>query len=534
MKVNLVTALPDHTRSSFCFSLISQETKAYTFYPWVQPHAALLETGAAARIRTTEISPAAVPISCFTSVNEGSKRHMKKPDRLSDLKSIFCAGVKQVDPAALIKNRVAVRDNLLCIRSEESDLEFDIGRYDKIIVTGAGKATAKMAEAVERIFEGRTIGGAIAVKYGHTRPLESIRTIEAGHPVPDENSVLAARKIKEIARDADENTIVISLISGGGSSLLASPVELPSESGDIRLTLDDLQKTTGLLLASGATIDEMNCVRKHLSSIKGGRLSALMYPATQVNLILSDVVGDRLDVIASGLTAGDETTYADALQVLARYEIEKEVPERVLKVLSAGKAGLVAETPKAGDPVFGKVHNVIIGSNYTALMAAAERAKGLGYNTVVLSSRIIGEAKEAAKFYAGIAKDACRRQTLARKPACIMGGGETTVTLTGKGKGGRSQELALSFLVQFLDDDDDTKRGVFFLAASTDGNDGPTDAAGAYVLAQRANRRTDPYTEAERYLKNNDSYTFFERAGLLFKTGPTNTNVCDLQILIVT
>jgi len=493
---------------------------------------------------------------------------MEENKQVQNLKSIFLAGVREVDPAVLIKNRVRIQGSLLSIETEETGaagvlpegvlrkdalcedavpegvlrengvreartLDFNLDSFNRIIVTGAGKATAKMAQAVERLFKGRTISGTIAVKYGHIEPLECIQTIEAGHPIPDENSVLAARKIKEIAANADEKTLVINLISGGGSALLASPIEPGPEAGNFKLTLDDLQKTTGLLLESGATINEMNCVRKHLSSIKGGRLAALMHPATQVNLILSDVVGDRLDVIASGLTAYDETTYEEALHILEKYSIEKKVPEGVLTVFRAGEKGLLLETPKKNDPVFEKVHNVIIGSTYTALTAACRKAKELGYNTVMLSSRIIGEAREVAKFYAGIAKDEGRREPLARKPACILGGGETTVTLTGNGKGGRSQELALSFLVQFLDEEDELKRSIYFLSASTDGNDGPTDAAGAYVSAQEANRRTVPFDRAEEYLKKSDSYTFFEKAGSLFKTGPTNTNVCDLQILIV-
>jgi len=458
---------------------------------------------------------------------------MEKNKEIQDLKSIFLAGVKQVDPAVLIKNRVHIRGSMLSVKSEEAVLEFELDNYNRIIVIGAGKATAKMAQTVEGLFKGRNISGTIAVKYGHTEPLSTIKIIEAGHPVPDKNSLLAARKIKEIAAETDEKTLVINLISGGGSALLADPIDPGPGTGNFKLTLDDLQKTTGLLLASGATINEMNCVRKHLSSIKGGRLAALIHPATQVNLILSDVVGDRLDVIASGLTTGDETTYADAVRVLKKYGIIKKIPENIRSILEAGKKGLIPETPKKNDPVFKRVHNVIIGSNYTALTAAFGKAKELGYNTVMLSSRITGEAREVAKFYAGIAKDEVFREILARKPACIIGGGETTVTLTGSGKGGRSQELALSFLIQFLDEEDELKRGIYFLSASTDGNDGPTDAAGAYVLAQEINRHTAPFGRAEDYLKKSDSCTFFEQTGLLFKTGPTNTNVCDLQILIV-
>jgi len=453
---------------------------------------------------------------------------------IEDLKTIFLSGVESVNPCTLIHRCMSIRsNNLLSINTADTSLTYDLHEYDKIYILGAGKATAKMAKALEEILKGRDFEGVISVKYGHTEPLKTIKTIEAGHPVPDNNSIRAAEKIKLYARNAGKKTLIINLISGGGSALLTSPLECVVDSQKISLTPDEIQETTKVLLASGATIQEMNCIRKHLSSIKGGRLAELMYPAAQVNLILSDVVGDRLDTIASGLTTHDETTYGDALAILNKYSIENRVPAPIAKILHAGARGLIAETPKKNDKIFTSVQNVLLGTNYTALAAASTTAKKLGYHTVILSSQITGEAREAAKFYAGIARDISRRDLFVKKPACIIGGGETTVTLRGSGKGGRNQELALSFLLELLHEPAENGKRITLLAASTDGNDGPTDAAGAFAFTAIPEDKVQLYQEAEDYLRNNDSYTFFEKAGFLLKTGPTNTNVCDLQIIIV-
>jgi len=363
--------------------------------------------------------------------------------------------------------------------------------------------------------------------------LRTIETIEAGHPVPDENSMHAAARILEIADLADEQTLILNLISGGGSALLAAPAKNIIEGVETALTLEELQETTKLLLGCGAAIEEMNCIRKHLSAIKGGRLAERSSPALQINLLLSDVIGDRLDTIASGPTTHDSTTYRQAHGILRKYDIEGSVPERVLRTIKAGEQGLIPETPKSGASLFGRVKNLIIGNNLVALRAASHEAERLGYNSIALSSRVTGEAREAARVFAAIAKDVKQQQILAKLPACIIWGGETTVTLQGTGRGGRNQEFALSFLMELQEYGAEHEVGITLLAASTDGNDGPTDAAGAFastgVLSKSAELSLDPLA----HLKNNDSYTFFEKTGHLLRTGPTNTNVCDLQIALV-
>jgi glycerate 2-kinase len=459
---------------------------------------------------------------------------MEREKRQEDLKAIFTESVRSADPERLVRDRLQLQGDNLTVLSDPDSLQIGLEDFDRILVLGAGKATARMARAAEKILGDRITEGLVSVKYGHTEKLEIISLIEAGHPVPDENSVQAAERIGELARRADERTLVLNLISGGGSALLAGPLHASIEGTPVDLTLDDLQKTTALLLASGATIEEMNCIRKHLSSVKGGRLSELCYPSTQLNVLLSDVIGDRLDTIASGPTTPDETTYGDALAVLEKYDIGDQVPQRVMRVLQAGVKGLLPETPKRGSKVFERVKNLIIGNNRVALTAALREAARRGYNGLALSSRITGEAREAAKVFAGIVKDVGRYGTPVDIPACVVWGGETTVTLQGSGKGGRNQEFALSFLLELREYGIENDCGITLLAASTDGNDGPTDAAGAFASTDALSRASRQSLDPAAYLKNNDSYSFFEKTGLLLKTGPTNTNVCDLQMALVT
>lgn len=447
-----------------------------------------------------------------------------------DLESIFRTALQRVDPYTMVKEHLSVDKEALVVEDEGKKQLFDLREYKQLFVIGAGKATAKMAQAAEQILGERVTEGVIAVKYGHTAPLERIASVEAGHPVPDRRSVEAASLVEQLVGRADGRSIVINLISGGGSALLVKPFRYDEGKRHIAFTLEEIQQTTGALLSCGATIDEMNCIRKHISGIKGGRLAQLIYPATGINLILSDVVGDRLDTIASGLTAHDDTTYQDAIEIVERYGIGKQIPSPVLRVLMMGARGELPETPKKGDPVFERTHNILIGTNYLALMGACTRAEQLGYKTLVLSSQVTGEAREAAKLLFGIGKDILRHGIPVERPACVVSGGETTVTLRGSGKGGRNTELALSFL-HGVAKDPEGARGIYLLSASTDGNDGPTDAAGAFasteILTDAGEMRIDDY------LRNNDSYTFFEAARGLFKTGPTNTNVCDIQLVVV-
>jgi hydroxypyruvate reductase len=458
---------------------------------------------------------------------------MDEKKAFHDLERIFTRAVDSVNPENLIRDRLNIKGDRLTITSEGGNLDIDLRAYARIVVIGAGKATARMAKAVESICGDRITEGLISVKYGHTEPLSIIETIEAGHPVPDFNSLHAAERILEIADRADEQTLMLNLISGGGSALLAVPLNSVIEGVEVALTLEELQETTRVLLGSGATIEEVNCIRKHLSAIKGGRLAEHAYPALQINLLLSDVIGDRLDTIASGLFTHDNTTYNQALAILGKYDIQGAVPARVARTLEAGRRGLIPETPKKGAALFERVNNLIIGNNLVAVRAAVSEAKHLGYNSIALSSRVIGEAREAAKVFAGIVKDVQRHGILLGRPSCIVWGGETTVTLQGSGKGGRNQEFALSFLLELQEYAAGVEQGIALLAASTDGNDGPTDAAGAFASTGVLVKSAELSLEPLEYLKNNDSYTFFDKTGFLLKTGPTNTNVCDLQIALV-
>jgi hydroxypyruvate reductase len=432
----------------------------------------------------------------------------------------------------MIRHFVKVKNDMLEISTEDMNLSIKLTDFNKIFVVGAGKASSKMAKAVEELLHGKISGGIISTKYGHTQQLDIIRTIESGHPLPDGNSVKAAGEIIKIGDKCDKNTLVINLISGGGSALLVSPLTYEVRGKKVVLSLSDIQKTTEVLLGSGAPIDEMNCVRKHISRIKGGRLASIFYPATQVNLVLSDVIGDKLDTIASGLTAPDETTYKDAMRIIEKYDLGEEIPAKILGAIEHGVNGLIDETPGKKDIVFKKVSNMLIGTNYNALLAASNNARGNGYSTSIISSHVTGEAREAAKVLYGIAQDIKKHDIPIKKPACVITGGETTVTLRGKGKGGRNQELALSVLSE-MQKDPARARGIYFLAASTDGNDGPTDAAGAFASVDILTRSVNQKLNIDEFLKNNDSYNLFDKTGSLLKTGPTNTNVCDLHIFII-
>jgi len=449
-----------------------------------------------------------------------------------DLEDIFRAGVARVNPKELITAGLQVRGNRLTVESETTSLTLELNDFDRIVVLGSGKATASMAAGLEEVLGERISEGLIVVKYGHTETLERIRSIEAGHPIPDEQGVRGADEVEELAVRADERTLVVNLISGGGSALLPAPFREESERGKVAITLEEKQSATQALLDCGASIQEINCIRKHISRLKGGRLAALLHPARSLNLILSDVVGDRLDTIASGLCVPDETTYAQALGIVGKYGIEDRLPPQIIELLRRGAAGEIAETPKPGDPVFSGVDNVLLGTNFTALSAASRKAADLGFTPVMLCSRIVGEAREAAKVLAAVALDMRSFDLLAPKPACLLCGGETTVTIRGRGLGGRNQELALSFL-QEIADAGGAAEGLFFLSAATDGNDGPTDAAGAFASLEIAEKVRGHGLSIGGSLEDNDSYHFFESIGYLFKTGPTNTNVCDLQICLI-
>ncbi len=445
----------------------------------------------------------------------------------ADAESIFRAGLSRVDPASMLASTVSVVMEpapTLIVRTEIQEERIDLSGFGRLVVTGMGKASARMALGLERALGERITGGLVAVKRGHVESLSRVSLIEASHPVPDSSSVEAARAVLGVCGEPDARTLVIVLISGGGSAILCAPAQ--------GLSLADKAATTRLLLASGAAIHEVNCVRKHLSAVKGGRLAAAYAPATVLSLILSDVSGDDLDAIASGPTVPDPTTFEDALGIVRRYGIMDSLPASVADRLLRGAAGEIPDTPKPGDPAFARSKTVLLGSNRLALMAARARAEALGYSTLALTARLSGEAREAALMYLAVGKDVAASGFPLMRPACFLAGGETTVTLRGLGLGGRNQEMALAFLdamERFPKDAED----LVFLAASTDGNDGPTDAAGAFASMELSARAKAAGIKAADYLADNDSWHFFDRIGGLLRTGPTNTNVCDIQVLLV-
>jgi hydroxypyruvate reductase len=446
---------------------------------------------------------------------------------------IFRAALERVDPYQMMIDHVSIEAERLVIAFDGEHHEINLDDFTRIFVIGAGKASARMAKAVEDILDDRITRGLVSVKYGHSETLKRVEVLECGHPVPDANGVRAARRIADLAREADAHTLVLNLISGGGSALLPSPLVYEEGQGTVRMTLEDKQRITQSLLACGADIQEINCVRKHISGLKGGRLLRLTAPARSLSFILSDVVGDHLDTIASGLTSVDKTTFSDALAVIEKYRLQDSAPSVILQVLKLGAEGRIAETLKADDPVMKLTTPVLIGTNRSALLAACEKAHSLGYHTAALTSSLTGEAREAAKCLYGIARDVRHSNMLVKKPGCIIAGGETVVTLHGSGKGGRNQEMALAFLAELARNNDDGKCGIHFLSASTDGTDGPTDAAGAFASDRILQVSKEMGLSINAHLQNNDSYHFFKKTGALFMTGPTLTNVCDLHIAII-
>lgn len=433
-----------------------------------------------------------------------------------DAELIFSAGTEAVKGDQAIHQHVRKDASGLHI----DELVFDINRFRNIWVTGAGKASAAMADAIEKQLGDRIKGGVISVKYGHGLNLGKIRTIEAGHPVFDQNSVAAAEEILSVARSASSEDLLIFLLSGGGSALMANPVP--------PLTMDEKQDAIKILLLSGADIDSINTIRKHISTIKGGQLAAAAYPANLITLIISDVVGDKLDAIGSGPTVPDTSTYGDCLQIVKKYNLSGKLPAKIMVRLTDGAAGKLPETPRVDDPVFAKSHARIIADNGLALDAARKRAASLGYNTVILSSAIEGDTRAAAKMLSSIAMEVKKSGNPVAAPACILSGGETTVAVTGDGKGGRNQEFALASAFEIAG-----RGNIVVLCGGTDGTDGPTDAAGGITDSATIHNARKKGLCPEAFLNNNDSYNFLNRTGELLVTGPTNTNVMDLRIFLV-
>ena len=441
---------------------------------------------------------------------------MSKSKQRSQALKIFKAALDASDPIGAINRHLRVDGDVLVAGKKK----YLLSSFGRVLVVGAGKAGASMAQAVERLLGKRIEAGLINVKYGHLAKLRRIELHECGHPVPDAAGVAGAERIAAIAESAGQNDLLICLISGGASALMPSPVP--------PITLEEKQATTRLLLASGASIHEVNAVRKHISRIKGGQLSRLASPATVLSLMLSDVIGDDLDVIGSGPTAPDGATFASAQAVIEKYGLSGKVPQAVATHIEAGIRGEIPDTPKPADPIFDRVQNLIVGSNRLAVEAAAAKARELGLKPLVLSTRIEGETKDVARMHAAIAKEVLDSGRPVKAPACIISGGETTVTIRGEGLGGRNQEFVLAAAIDLAGAGD-----VVVLSGGTDGTDGPTDAAGAIADGATVARAEALGLNAGKFLANNDSYHFFEPLGDLIKTGPTNTNVMDVRFLLI-
>ena len=433
-----------------------------------------------------------------------------------DSRAIFAAGVAAVNPVVAVQRAVVRRGDTL----EVDDVAYDLQRFSHIYVVGTGKGSAVMAQGLEAILGARISAGAVTVKYEHVAPVARVTLHEAAHPIPDAAGLRGADAAMELARRAGADDLVFCLLSGGGSALWPAP--------SAGISLAEKQRMTGLLIDCGARIDEINVIRKHLSAIKGGQLARLAAPARLITLVLSDVVGDRLDAIASGPRVPDPTLFRDCLSILARYDLLDRVPNSIHAHLQQGLAGNVAETPQADDPVFELGQTVVVANNRLALRAAQEAAEARGYTTLLLSSTLEGEARHIARMHAAIAQEIRQSGQPVPPPACVISGGETTVTVRGNGKGGRSQEFALAAALHIAELD-----GTVVLSGGTDGTDGPTDAAGALVDGRTLARAEALGLQPEAFLHRNDAYHFFQALGDLLLTGPTGTNVMDMYVVLV-
>ena len=447
----------------------------------------------------------------------------------NNLKNIYEAAIEAANPEKAIHACLRLKNNILELSANNETIKaFDLNQFKKIIVVGAGKATAAMAKAVEDILGHRINAGCICVKYGYTRTLSTIETIEADHPLPDENSIAGARKIKEMLEGTTADDLVISLISGGGSALLCLPPE--------GITLKEKQRVTDLLIKSGAAIHEINLVRKHLSLVKGGNLAKIAHPSTLLNLMVSDVVGDRVDIIGSGPFVVDNSTFSDALGVIGKYNLIRKIPPSALACIAEGANNemLTAETQQTDEtanenlPIIEKTTHFIIASNIHSLSAAKDKAKDLGYHCLILSSAIEGDTKDAAAWHAQIALEVLSSSNPIPAPACIISGGETTVQVRGDGKGGRNMEFALHTAPLI-----DGFENLMIASIGTDGTDGPTDAAGAVAHGFTLKNAEKMGLDIHAYMDNNDSYHFFKALDDLIITGPTHTNVMDIRIILV-
>jgi glycerate 2-kinase len=446
-------------------------------------------------------------------------KSLRESPRGGDICRILASAINHADAGEAVLNSIVLQGNQLVIAGRP----YDLTEYDRILIIGIGKAIYPMLSALHGILANRITSAFAITKRGYIGsklllddPRVSI--VEASHPVPDRSNLQASASLVAMLHDLTAHDLVICLLSGGGSALLVQPPH--------GISLCDLRLVTQLLLSSGADIGEMNAIRKHLDSLKGGGLARLLYPASVVSLIISDVVGDHLDHIASGPTVADPTTFQAAWAVLKKYRLIDQVPPAIRHHLKAGVTGTIPETLKPGDPIFDHVVNVIIGSNSQAARLAEDSASRCGFHARLLTTSLQGEASQAGKSLTESVKSLAFFSPPFPRPACFIAGGETTVTIHGAGLGGRNQELALGAVDSLSGD-----ASLLLVSLATDGGDGPTDAAGAVATHQTKSLGLSLGLDSAVYLANNDAYHYFERLGDLLKTGPTLTNVNDLVFI---
>jgi len=427
------------------------------------------------------------------------------------LKDLYFSGISSVEPSKLVKENIKIVFEELKKTKRKNLILFSIGK------AGYKMATSAIEELKEFIKE-----AVVLTKYSHfdkNYKIKNLKIFEAGHPLPDKNGFKRTKEILKIIDEEKGNSIFLIMISGGASSIFVSPKD--------GITLKDKIKTTEILLKKGADIFELNCIRKHISKVKGGNLAKIIYPAPVISFIISDVISDKLDVIGSGITYPDETTFLDSIKVLKKYNEEKEIPESVYNLLKKGAEGRIEENPKKNDKIFKRVKNVLIGNNKIALEEIKKKAEKIGIISKILSNEISGEAREIGKKLAKISIEE-KKKKINDKPVLLIFGGETTVNVKGGGKGGRAQELALSFAKEINGID-----GIYLLSAGSDGTDGPTDAAGAIVDGNTISKGEELGIKAEEFLNKNDSYNYFKKTNSLFVTGPTGTNVMDFYLILI-
>lgn len=427
------------------------------------------------------------------------------------VRRILAAAIQAVDPGDAVRNFARRNGDILSIDGRDYALD----EFGKITILGLGKAAPAMTRALAGLLGDKNPSGLVISKQAETSLPGNLEQIQGGHPVPDERSLLAGKTATELLKQVGSEDLLICLISGGGSALMTAP--LPG------LGLDDIQALTSSLLRSGARIDEINTIRRHIDQLKGGGAARMAAPAHIVSLILSDVVGSPLETIASGITAPDPSTREEALGIISRYQLEKSISPKILSAIQEAP-----ENPKPGNPLFERVQNVLVGSNPQAAQAALDQASREGFYPLLLGTELQGEAREVGKSLAAQLRQILESGELVKRSFCLVAGGETTVTIRGSGKGGRNQELALAAVPELAVLDN-----VMLITLATDGEDGPTDAAGAVVTGETFEEGKALGLNPQAFLENNDSYHYFDTLENLMRPGPTGTNVNDLTFLFI-